>query len=185
MRGIIKASLFLLLASSILFLCACSFSGGTEAVYTLEKGGKSFTVDTENTTISDGTNVYHYTFSGDSSHYQINIVYPDGSSYWWQMNNGSGYGGWSDQYHENRFVSGEVLCEVVEAGMPKPASSKNFFLIILLLGLGIFNIVSPRTAWYLEYGWRYTDVQPSELALWLNRGAGLLLLFLCFIMIIV
>ena len=49
-----------------------------QAIYRyIEKGGKSFTVDTENTTISDGMHVYHYTFSGDSSHYQVlNISQP-------------------------------------------------------------------------------------------------------------
>ena len=180
-----KIAAFFVMIFLMLSLCACSSSGSSEKVYTYEKNGKSFTVDTENTTISDGTNVYHYTFSGDSSNYQINIVYPDGSSYWERMENGGGFGGWSDEYSENRFVPGDVLCEIVADHIPRPASSKNVLVIILLLGGGAFELLSPRTAWYLEYGWRYKDAQPSEMALWLNRAGGVLLLFIAVVLIMV
>ena len=56
---------------------------------------------------------------------------------------------------------------------------------LLLIPVGLFLLISPRTVWYLSHGWRFKNAEPSDLALGLNRlggGAalviGVLLLFL-------
>ncbi|MBE6962450.1 MAG: hypothetical protein E7445_08365 [Ruminococcaceae bacterium] len=46
-------------------------------------------------------------------------------------------------------------------------------LILVLLAVGIFNTVSPHTAWYLENGWRFKNAEPSDLALGMTRLAGI------------
>lgn len=41
-----------------------------------------------------------------------------------------------------------------------------------IVAVGIFNLVSPYSAWYLEYGWRYKNAEPSDLALQVCRVSG-------------
>ena len=48
--------------------------------------------------------------------------------------------------------------------------------ILILLAVGIFNTVSPYTAWYLECGWRYENAEPSEMALGMARFGGIVAL---------
>lgn len=157
---------FLLIAIS---LCGCS---SVSTTYTVEQDGITYVVDTINSTIFDGGNTYRYSFSGSYSSYKVNITYPDNSTYWWQQHGASGSGGWSDNYDENRYVAGDVLCDVLEVNAPKESNPGNSYIAILLLGIGLFNIISPYTAWYLQYGWRYKDAEPSDVALTVNRIIG-------------
>ena len=174
----------------VVVLCSCSFSKtGRSATYTVTKYGMDYVVDYDKGTISDGTYIYRYELSGGSKGYSINITYPDASTYWWTaQNNGSfssGYGGWSDDYNENRYVDGRTLCDVLEENVPKEKESKNILVILFLFVIGIFNIVSPATAWYLEYGWRYKNAEPSGLALGMNRFGGVIAIIVAVIMIFV
>ncbi|MBE6961774.1 MAG: hypothetical protein E7445_04890 [Ruminococcaceae bacterium] len=38
-------------------------------------------------------------------------------------------------------------------------------LAIFLLAVGAWNTFVPRSAWYLSYGWRFRDAEPSDAAL--------------------
>ncbi len=165
-----KRVLFLITMLIAICLCGCSASANT--TYTVTKNGTNFSVDTENSTIFDGVNTYQYTFSGTSSTYEVHITYPDSSSYWFKMQNNSGNGGWSDNYDKNRFIDGETLRDILQEKAPEESFPGKAIFIILLLGIGVFNMVSPHTAWYLEYGWRYKNSEPSDLVLGLNRTSG-------------
>lgn len=46
--------------------------------------------------------------------------------------------------------------------------------MIILAAAGVFYIVSPYKAWYLEYGWRYNNAEPSDLALGFNQVVGVI-----------
>lgn len=181
MRKIYAVLLALLLAA---VLCSCS-SARKAGVYSVEKEGITFTVDTEENTVSDGTNTYHYVISGRSPEYSITITYPNGSTYFWTQKEFGGNHGWSDGYDAERYADGQLLCEVLEEEAPAQSSSRNLLLNLLLGGIGAWNLFSPGTAWYLEYGWRYKDAEPSEAALWANRAVGVLLLGLAVILFFV
>lgn len=159
-------------------LCACSSISTT---YTVEQHGITYVVDPINSTIFDGGNTYQYSFSGSSYFYKVDITYPDGSTYWWQQQGSSGHGGWSDNYDETRYVAGDVLCYVLEKKTPKESNPDNLFIAIFLSGIGIFNIISPYTTWYLQYGWRYKDTEPSDVALTMNRILGGVLIIIAVI----
>lgn len=47
-----------------------------------------------------------------------------------------------------------------------------WFLLILA---GLFSIIFPRAAWFLEIGWKIKDSEPSEGALILHRAIGVIL----------
>lgn len=187
MKKLLIAILSVLLVVS---LCSCSASKDKAgATYTVNKGGTAFVVDPGNGTIFDGTHTYQYEISGSSSDYSINITYPDGSTYWWRTHNSGGgtvgSGGWSDDYDETRYVDGWTLCDVLEENAPKEKDPKNVLVILVLFVIGIFNTVSPRTAWYLEYGWRYKNAEPSDLALGLNRLGGIVAMIAAVIIILI
>lgn len=181
---------FLLTVAVIVCLtgCAKSESSGT---YVVEKQGTLFTVDTNNMTISDGENTYHYAVDGSAFRYTTTITYPDGSTYWWTVdrsgdgNFSHGYGGWSDDYDENRYVAGDVLCDALDMSSSEPSSDKNPLLIMLLMVIGLFNLIAPQTSWYLSHGWKYKNAEPSEVAIGLTRFGGGAALVLALIMIVI
>lgn len=170
-----KVLVFFLSMLFAVCLCACSPKSTANPV-TID--GVSYVVDHENRTISDGTNIYQYTFSGNSSSHSIEITYPDGSTYWrGEQDNGGlsfGSGGKSKDYDKDRYVDGETLYDVLMIKTPPKTNSGNFLLGILVLAGGIFYTASPHTAWYLQYGWRYKDAEPSDLVLGLNRAGGVI-----------
>ena len=170
--------LFVFLAA---FLLLFSLSGckSKDETYNRARDGVVYTVDPANQTITDGTYTYHYTLSRGSS--EITVTYPDGSYYWDRRStdkHGISYGTFSGSkdYDEDRYVSGDTLCDVVRSGLPKESKPKNVLLILLLLVVGIFNTCSPKSAWYLSTGWQFRDAEPSDDALVLTRLGGIVCL---------
>ena len=166
-----KLLVMLLSALMLLSLCACSDTGG---VYTVEMAGKTFEVDTVNSTIFDGTHTYQYTFMGDAESYSFDVTYPNGSTYYWDYSGSVGHGGWSEDYDEDLYVDGDTLCEVVAEKAPTPIGSWKIIVPVLLMLIGGLNAAAPRAAWQLEYGWRYKNAEPSPAALTLNRVGGII-----------
>ena len=168
----------------LFLLCSCS---ETQTQYTVEQNGKTFTVDKESRIISDGNYVYHYNFNGNSSEYRVNITYPDGSNYWWNMGEHSGSGGWSNDYDPKKYADGDVLTRVILADAPRAPrhTGGNGLAIILLLAIGILNIAAPYASWYLEYGFRYKDAEPSDAAIFLNRLGGVVAVIIAIILLFV
>ena len=171
----------------ILSLCSCSPSdAGTNSAYTVNMNGTDYVVDPDNRTISDGKHTYQYNLTVGSSNYSIEITYPDGSTFWWHAQSSGGVttggGGWSDDYDADRYVDGQTLCDVIEEKVPQTSGNANVFLIFVLIAVGIFNTLWPHAAWYLEYGWRYKNAEPSGLVLGLNRFGGIIAIIVAVIM---
>ena len=177
-----KIILFLYSLLLMLVLCACS---EVSATYTVEKSGIVFEVNTENCTISDGTHVYQYTFTGDTESYAVKITYPNGSTYYWNRSGMHGSGGWSDDYDGELYVDGDTLCDVVAAKAPSPDKSVIVFVILFLLAVGVFNAANPQAAWHLSHGWRYKNAEPSEAALVVARVGGIAACVIAVLMIFV
>ena len=156
-----------------------------DSSYTIHKYGVEYTIDPEACTIFDGTYTYQYSLSVRSGGYSIDITYPDGSSYWWQTNANSGAGGWSDDYDSTRYIDGMTLCHVLEEDVPKENRGTNVPLALLILLIGLFHAITPHTVWFLEYGWRFKEAEPSDLALALNRIGGILAIIIAIIMLFV
>ena len=59
----------------------------------------------------------------------------------------------------------------------------NFLGGIVIILIGIFNLADPYRAWYLRYGWRYKDAEPSDAALLTTQiggGIAIVLGVICF-----
>lgn len=161
---------FCLLVTALLLvlLCACGEKEDPN-VYDVTYEGKTYTVDLNDRTISFDDVVCSFELSGSD----FRVTYPDGSSYWWSQSGNFGHGGWSDDYDEDRYVSGDVLWSVL--GRPSQGTEERGghpLVGLLLLAIGVFHTASPRTGWYLSYGWRYKDAEPSDAALAAGRLGG-------------
>lgn len=160
-------------------LCGCQKSEAP-ALYEVARDGKTYAVDREEGTIACDGVVYRFAVSGGGgSAVTMDITYPDGSRYYWTSDDGFGHGGWSDDYDPEAagYAPGEVLWDVLsldEAGQERAGPSP--VLAVILLALGAFQALSPRTAWTVGYGWRFKDAEPSELALTVDRAVGVLLI---------
>lgn len=165
-----KKLLAVLLALLLFCLAACSSSSGP-AAYTVEVNGELFAVDTEKCTVTHGNDVYEYVMDGDT----IDITYPNGAVYWWRITNHGGVGGWDDNYDEERYVSGSTLVNILESEMPevKDYTGKIILFAVLVL-LGLWQLIWPRTAWYWAHGWQYKNAEPSDAGLIGARAGGVL-----------
>ena len=176
----------LALGVSLLLLLALTGCVGGEVsnTYTVEKYGTVYTVDQEAATIYDGQYTYHFTVNPYGDGYQAEITYPNGATYYWTRSGGFGHGGWSDDYDDATYADGSDLIDVIEEGRPGKSDPKPVGFILLLIAVGIFNVAAPKTAWFLEYGWRYKNAEPSDLALAANRIGGGIALAVAVLMLI-
>ena len=141
-----------------------------ETAYTVSRNGMEFHVDTVQKTVTQGEHTYHYKSSGDSSDFSVTITYPNGSTYWYSRS--GGIGGWSDDYDEGAYVSGDTLVDVLLAQAPRRANPGKLVGGLLLIALGLIDLIVPKVSWYLGYGWRYKDAEPSDAALVFARMGG-------------
>ena len=72
-------------------------------------------------------------------------------------------------------LSPAFLATVIENGLivEETARTSDALPAIVCLLIGAFNIISPYGAWFLGYGWRYRDAEPSDLALLMTRIGGI------------
>ncbi len=169
---------------AILLLClALTLSACTQhsSTYTAERNGKAFLVDTESCTITEGDNRYHYKFSIDQGRDSITITYPNGSSYWWSQSRDMG--GWSPDYDETAYTDGDTLCQLVRLGLPKGGPDGKVLCALALMLLGLLHLAFPKAAWYISYGWRYKDAEPSDAALIFARIGGVAAMILGFLLL--
>ena len=177
-----KRGFLLCLLTLLLCLSACSSGeGGNPNVF--EENG--YTVDLENQTITHGEDVYTFTVSGGGSSSSIRITYPNGATYFWEWSGNGGHGGWSDDYDPVRYADGDFLRDLLDFQAPAQEEEISPLLIVLLLAVGGFNLAAPRASWYLTYGWRYKDAEPSGVALVLNRVVGALAVLLAVVFLLI
>ena len=71
-------------------------------------------------------------------------------------------------------ISPTFLATVMENGLVVETYAARDDLIfgIICLLIGLFNLFCPYGAWFLGYGWRYENAEPSDLALIATRIIG-------------
>lgn len=166
---------------SVFALCACQ-EKENRGIYRVTHEGKDYTVNQEQGTITCDGVVYQFEVSnGGGKSVRLDILYPDGSKYFWIESDYNGYGGYSDDYHPAGmgYIAGDILWDVLGLGPDaKSASGPSPLLALLLIAVGAFHAFAPQTAWMLGHGWRFRDAEPSDLALDLNRILGGVLIFI-------
>lgn len=168
-----KRILCLFAVLCLLLLSACTADKGDPNVYDVEYGGKIYSVDQINRTITvDGyTCEFSVTHGG-----RFVVTYPDGSTY--SADSDIGWGGsHSESFDPEQYVSGETLWDVLEQGRPgTKQNSTHGGLGILLVIFGVLEAVFPQASWWLSHGWRYKNAEPSDLTLGLGRVVGVVMI---------
>lgn len=176
-----RVYLWIAVLLSVCILCGCQEKGNPN-IYDVVHNGKVYTVDREQRTIRCDDVLYQFEiFSPGGNSVRLDIIYPDGSTYFWTQESGSGYGGWSDDYNpeEKGYVPGDVLWDVLRMqSASRQDSGPSPLLGVLLLAVGIFHAAAPQKVWMLEYGWRFKNAEPSDSALGVNRILGVVLVFI-------
>lgn len=45
---------------------------------------------------------------------------------------------------------------------------------VIFIVLGILNLLYPRAGWYMQYGWRFKNAEPSNASLVMGRISGII-----------
>ena len=132
-----KLLLLLLCALPALSLCACSSEYAT--VYTVETSDGPLTVDNEHNTISDGENTYTYNGGYGTAGYDLEITYPDGSTWSEASTDGISHTiSFSDDYVHGTYTDGDAIDEM-EKPASKPAAFGYRHIIHCLAPLGLVS----------------------------------------------
>jgi len=176
MKRFLPALLFALSLFSL--LTGCEYVPEEyEHTYKVFLSDEEYLVDYEKRTITHDGVVYEYTFDEDS----YSITYPNGASYWMNSNGIVTSGGWSDNYDTTIYVSGETLEEVILTARRLQNNSRgsfkgNFLIGLLVIGIGALTIAFPKTHWFLSWGWRYKNSEPSNAALTVSAIMGVIII---------
>lgn len=171
-------SVFALIFAAVMLLAGCK-KEPLPAVYTVYSYGAPYTIDTENCTISDGTYTYGYEYAASGR--SVDFTYPNGEVYGASItvaNNSIGgvsAGAISADYdYDSGYTDPFTLYRALTSPREKESSSgsNHPFVALLLCGVGIFNLAAPKESWYLSYGWRFKDAEPSHEAITISRIGG-------------
>lgn len=177
----------------LLLLCGCT---APQSVFTVEQDGMTFTVNTKNGTVSDGTHAYDYIINGvaTENHEQrrITIIYPDQSQYEWNIiRNGSTVtegGTGSDGYAEGCYVPGETLAKaILQARDMIPEDPTNWGQIwggIALAVMGLVNFCFPELLWHMKYWLVVEGGEPSDTYIGICKIGGVVALFVGLILLL-
>lgn len=171
----------LIICLLICFLAGCTAKPAP--VYEMDYYGTLFTVDSEEKTISDGTHLYTYQIDSSGDRQETVITYPNGSTYYRSRSGNTGHGGWSEDYNENLYVSGDILLHILDSVLPAKSQQGHPLLGILFMAFGIWYAASPYSVWFFNHGWQYKNAEPSENALVWIRVCGFIIIVVGFILI--
>jgi len=176
-----RIRLAILLLCVMLCLCGCSMGAPKQLQFTTINGVE-YIVNSELKTIQANDVVYPYVFEGD----HITITYPNGATYWWTVTSTGGHGGWTGDYDAVTYADGDILVSLLLQETPAPKHGEGYYLAMAVLGIiGLLNLITPKVAWYVGYGWHFKNGEPSEASLTFNRiiGAGCLIGVIVMIML--
>lgn len=147
--------------------------------------GKEVVLNQSENTITYDDQVYHYT----KSNTQIQITYPNQMVYS-EMYNGSSVtsSSWAMDINEDAtfidittygYLSERTIIDVVlkysreiDPSSGFSLSGRSPLLGLFIVFLGAIVILFPKASWYLNYGWRYKDSEPTKVAITVQRVSG-------------
>lgn len=114
-------------------------------------------------------------FEEHSNGYRYEVTFENGNHYYFERSGASGHGGGSlELTTEERHLAEEAIDQyekIHQSARSRQQSSGNP-IGLLFIFIGLFGVVSPHSAWYLEVGWKLRDAEPSEFALIAHRVGG-------------
>lgn len=172
--------ILLLLCLAALLLTGC---GSRETEFTVEKGGVTYTVNTEAGTISGGGYNCRYTIADDKE--SVTVRFPDGKTWTKYKNEGSSS---MNGFGTNNFAlikaagdMTDILLDLTDSG----PNWRSLVISVLSFGLGLGMILKPYAFWKIKWGWRFQDAAPSGMALRSIQFTGAILMLVCVLLFFV
>ena len=183
-----KIMFFLVLIFVTLFLFSCN----KKTEYIVNIGGTEYIVNYETNTIKDNEFVYEVKFIGNKKNYNITITYPDGNYYYATKGSSGtvfGMSGSIDKKYTDQYILINIFVDNIPRSMTTRTSNTELIFvkigsIVALVLLGLFLLLFPQIAWYLEVGWKVSDGEPSETYLAINRIIGVICLVIALLVLI-
>ena len=174
MRRLIWTCILLLL----LYPVPAAMAAGTP----VEVDGHALVVDFQAGTITGEGEVYSFAIQGDS----IRIDYPNGVYFVRTGSATAGYGPLDQPFSTAGYLSEDTLFKALEGGDTEGGWRPGSYapLAVLLLPLGIFSLAKPERAWYVSWGWRYKNAEPSDGALLAQQLEGVVLVVIGIVVIV-
>jgi hypothetical protein len=144
--------------------------------YTVELDQKTYTVNTQNKTISDGTYTYRYEYSGTKQSYTFTVNYPNRIVYTITGNNGIASIAGSDSLDGTPYPSVGILHSILTDKKPQHFNPAKWLGVLFAIGCGAFVTANPEVIWYWTNGWKFQNAQPSELALTTTTISGIFMI---------
>ncbi len=161
-----------------------TFTGCAKAPLISTADGKTLIFEDDNRTFKYINDVYHYRIADND----IYIIYPNGYIYSQNINSNTATKSWSiptgmpeiSFASEIGYIDENYLVDAIlkYMGMKSKESTTGIFVIFISAAAGLWGIISPGSLWYVSYGWRYKNAQPTQAAIILNRIAGVILLMI-------
>jgi len=184
-----RTGFFLLICALLLSLAACKKAPAEPPTRTVEAGGQTLAVSLDKQDSSAGTvaangETYSFRYTASGQQITLAIEYPDG--YVYKRTELGGAAAESSSYRaEEReragYLSAALLVSGLEqatrAGRDPDGSGASPALALLLLALGVWNLLAPKSVWWVCRGWWYKNAEPSDAALLVCRIGGVVLPF--------
>ena len=179
-----KKFVLFMLAALILFCAGCAKIETTDTTFSTSVAGEDIIISFNEGTKSDGTIItengtYSFSYSFEGT---LSITYPNGYTYSQKKANGGILTSWpyAETAAELGYIDGFLLsASITEAiGSTKTGHAKKVPVLVslLILLVGIWFVFMPQNAWWLTRGWRYQNVEPSELSLTIYRLLGFIII---------
>lgn len=147
--------------------------------------GKEVILNQAEGTITYDNEVYKYSKSNNA----IEITYPNQMTYTeTNKNSGTSVSTWSADpslaagfiditsygYLSERVIIDTVLkySSEIDPNSGNSLSGRSPLLGLFIILIGAIVVAFPKASWYLNYGWRYKDSKPSDVAIVVQRVSG-------------
>lgn len=114
-------------------------------------------------------------FEEHSNGYRYEVTFQNGNHYYFERSGAMGHGGGSlELTTEERELAEEAIDQYEKFHQNERSSrlSSGNPIGLLFIFIGLFGFAFPHAAWYLEFGWKLRDAEPSEFALIAHRVGG-------------
>ena len=171
-----KCILICLLLALACLLCGCMrYETPHYTIESTDENGIRYLLFYSEKTIRYDNVTYTYTVDGiGTEDPTVTVYYPNGATY----NSNADTAGWSGDYDETQYASGEVLIGLIRpayVGKRVGPGPVNYILGLFLLVSGVIAVIWPQLAWELSHmfnAWQYENHDPSEGGLAMTRFGG-------------
>jgi len=176
------AGILLLFFCLSLLIGGCTKEAPVSTEYASTVDGQDIIISFPTGTKSEGIiasekGEYTFSYSLDGT---LTIIYPNGFIYSQKTQNGGTASSW--EYNETAedlgFIGGYSLAWTIESASRTESSNTKAVspvLSVLIVAVGVWFTWNPKSVWWLARGWMFKNVEPSDLAVGIYRGVGIVI----------